>query len=153
MRRETIYNIALNLRKEIEQCQEHGYFMSFPNGFCALSSIWIYDILSDKQSHIIEIRQKNSFFKNNPHTWVHCDGFDVDITPDQFKGSNFPKVYVGSDNIMYHHFDEITSKEILFPTEFILKQMCDNLLKEGIETLYKNLDIDANLFYKTKPEY
>ncbi len=31
--------------------------------------------------------------------------------------------------------------------------MCDNLLKEGIETLYTNLGIDVNLFYKTKPEH
>lgn len=45
MKKETIYNIAWNIRKEVEQCQKRGYFTSFPNGFCALSSIWIYDIL------------------------------------------------------------------------------------------------------------
>lgn len=152
MKKETIYNIAWNIRKEVKQCQKRGYFTSFPNGFCALSSIWIYDILCRK-SHFVEIRQKTPFYRNYPHTWVHCDGFDVDITSDQFKGNNFPKVYVGNDNAMYHHFDEVSSKEILFPTEFILKQMCDNLLKEGVETLYTNLDIDVNLFYKIKPEH
>lgn len=57
MKKETIYNIAWNIRKEVEQCQKRGYFTSFPNGFCALSSIWIYDILC-KKSHFVEIRQK-----------------------------------------------------------------------------------------------
>lgn len=149
MEKEAIYNIILNIRKEVERCQKNGYFKSFPNGFCALSSIWIYDILAlHRVSSNIEIRQKNLFYKNYPHTWVHCDSFDIDITADQFKGKSLLKVYVGKNNTMYHDFNKLTSKEELFPTEFILKQMCDSLLQEGVETLYKNLNIDVNLFYK-----
>ena len=99
----------------------------------------------------IEIRQKTPFYKNYPHTWVHCENFDIDITADQFKETDIPKVYVGKYNTMYHHFNETTSKKVLFPTEFILKQMYDNQLREGVETLYKNLCIDIELFYRIAP--
>lgn len=154
MKKEAIYNIVWTTRKEVEKCQKYGYFKSFPNGFCALSSIWIYDILMQyNASSNIKIRQKTPFYKNYPHTWVHCDNFDIDITADQFKELNFPKVYVGKYNTIYHHFDEITSKKVLFPTEFILKQISDNQLRDGVETLYKNLGIDVNSFYRIPPEF
>lgn len=143
-----IYNVALNLRNKIEQCQRQGYFTSFPNGYCALSSIWMYDILKEYlRLDNIKILQKDPFFRDYPHTWVHCNEFDIDITADQF-GDNFPKVYVGYDNLMYRHPDNITSKKILFPTEFVLKQMIDPMLEDGVEMLYRNINIDIESFYK-----
>ena len=79
MKKESIYNIAWNIRKEVEQCQKRGYFTSFPNGFCALSSIWIYDILC-KKSHFVEIRFRYYFnFANSTIFHYFVVVVDVDV--------------------------------------------------------------------------
>ena len=155
MKKEDLYNIAWCIRNEVEKCQEHGYFEFFPNAFCALSSIWIYDMLKlhKAQGEEIEIRQKRRFYNDFPHTWVHYNGFDIDITGDQFNDANLPKVYVGKHNKMYHQFDNITSKHVLFPTEFVTKLTYYKRLDDSVETLYKNLNIDVKLFYKIEPEH
>lgn len=154
MKQEEIYNHCISIRREIEKCTKNGYFLGFPNGFCTLCSIWVYDYLSYKGLESIQIRQKDNFITEYPHSWLHWNDIDIDITADQFnKIIKLPKVYVGNTNLLYHSFDNITTKEQKFETEFILKNIfVDRTLEKGIEMLYNNLRLEINIFYKLKPE-
>lgn len=149
-----IYEDCCFIRKQIENCKANGYFRDFPFGYCALSSIWLYDYLVNRGLRSIQIRQKDHFITKYPHTWVHWNNLDIDITADQFnKIIKLPKVYVGNTNLLYHSFDNTTTKELKFETEFILKNaFVDRTLEEGIKMLYCNIGLDINIFYNTKPE-
>lgn len=155
MRQKDLSDYCTSIRGKIEECRKEGFFQSFPNAFCALCSIWVYDFLSDIGLTQIEIRQKRHFIQNYPHTWLHWGKFDIDITADQFNEIKiFPPVYVGSTCNLYKGFDNCSTKNKLFPTEFILKNaLVDNTLEKGIYSLYSRLGIDIALFYKLEPEH
>ncbi|MBD9352968.1 MAG: hypothetical protein EGP72_06545 [Phocaeicola plebeius] len=154
MTKTNVYKECCFIRKQIESCKANGYFLNFPSGYCALCSIWVYDYLLYKGLDSIQIRQKDNFITEYPHTWLYWNGLDIDITADQFdKIIKLPKVYVGNTNLLYHSFNNITTKERKFETEFILKNaFVDRTLEEGIKMLYCNITLDINLFYNLKPE-
>lgn len=150
MTQKDLFDYCTLIRRKIEECKKEKFFQSFPNAFCALCSIWVYDFLFDKELNQIEIRQKNQFIHNYPHTWVHWKKFDIDITADQFnKIKIFPPVYVGYTCNLYKNFDNCSTKKNLFLTEFILKNaFIDNTFEKGIYSLYSKLGINIDLFYK-----
>lgn len=139
MEQKEIFKLALLVRSKIDECKEEGYFNDFPNGFCAISCIWLYKFLSHQGLTQIEIRQNDNFILGYPHTWLHWNNLDIDITSDQFSKAH-PKVYVKDASITYKK-ERLVLIDNLRSSEYLKAIQNDNKFYDGVNALFNKLNI------------
>ena len=123
------------VRKTIEECKrlDHSILIGFPNGYCNMASIWLYEYLSSQGYDNISFRMRDPFIEHHDgnHVWLHWKSYDIDITADQFNkwGENFSSCIVGVNDKHYQEYD----KEVGFRESFL----CDYAPANKYELQYE----------------
>lgn len=106
-----LYTICSEFREKLDNCvKKHpNLFKCFPHGYCSHICIWAYDYLVSKGFTGIEFRINDPFLENmdGSHTWLYWNGYNIDLSCDQFNafGENFDKVII--EKIEYNIDGEI----------------------------------------------
>lgn len=122
-----LFNHASFVRTSIEQCKlENRHILnSFPYGYCAKASVWLYDYLNSKGYLNIEFHMRDPFLEDFPgnHVWLNISGYAIDITADQYNmhGYDFSSIIVTNKNNLYAKYEEenILSRDQMFNNEYI----------------------------------
>jgi hypothetical protein len=108
-----IYQHCKYLREMLNDCKTKykELFGTFPNAYCADTSLWLCDYLINKgfDSFLFRFRSKDPFIdEGGNHVWLNYLGIDIDITADQFNdvGYVFPQIIVSTNDIHYLSYDE-----------------------------------------------
>lgn len=142
------------VRKTIEECQKlnPGILIGFPNGFCNVASIWLYEYLSCHGYDNITFRMRDPFLEqyDGNHVWLHWKSCDIDITADQFNksGENFSSCIVSVNDEHYFEYDKEVSFRESFFCDYIPANKYDLQYDERIAVLNK-LGVDPQYCLNT----
>lgn len=126
-----------------------GMFQNFPNAYCSKATLWLYDYFYNLGEHDLEIRCNPSFLGkyniDGNHCWLHVNGYNADITCDQFNshGLDFKKIEIHKDryNSLYDkNCNILTIREVrweYFPQDL---ETCKYI--EEAQELYQKLDLE-----------
>lgn len=151
---EDLYQQCLHVRLTIERCVKNNpsLYNHFPHGYCNHVSIWLYDYLTSKDYKSIEFHMRRSFMNSDcNHVWLYWNGYNIDLTCDQFNDENscFDTVIVSKINSNYKEFDMISNRKERIDLEYnpyrILCAFPDSEKERDI--IYEELGLDFISFY------
>lgn len=122
--KDQLYNHALFVRNTLELCKKNNpLFSDFPYGYCSKASLWLYDYLYFNGFRNMEFRMRMPFTqRGGNHVWLFLNGYNIDITSDQFNSENltYPSVYVDNkSDPLYNEYDEIVDRHDRVGLDFI----------------------------------